>query len=160
MSAQSEFFLGSRASVVQLETLEISHPSFSQTYRIVRNAVGGIDIGGVHYDYYPLRITPSGTRETLDFGITGDLGDLGEVIPAEIDRAMAAGTMATKPTVVYRTYRSDTLELLFGPVTLEIADVAMTREGASFEARASSLNVNRTGEIYALERFPMLRSFL
>ena len=66
-----------------------------------------------------------------------------------------------RPIVKYRTYRSDDLtQPIFGPVTLEIATLAMTREGASFDARAPSLNVNRTGEVYSLTRFPMLRALL
>lgn len=44
MSETAEFFLGSRPSVVRLDCLEISHPNFSQTYRLVRNAPAGIRV--------------------------------------------------------------------------------------------------------------------
>ena len=160
MSEYARFFLGSRASIVQFETIEITHPAFSRAYRLVRNATQGIVAGGVAYDYYPLRIRSLGARDNLDYGIAVDLGDLGDVLPAEIDRVLAAAS-AVKPTVRYRTFRSDDLTTpLFGPVTLQVTSIAMRRDGASFEARAPSLALARTGETYDLDRFKSLRGVL
>jgi len=277
MSAYTEFFLNSPSSIVQLELLLISHPSFSQDYRIVRNAVNGITVGGLgsggvnlfnpadpdvvedyyvypsgvlsanssywasgyvplvpgttytrsfvsfyaYYDqdknflseyrdntvgsatftvpegvaygrfsinnssyptfrivrgtsagdpiawgeadfaYYPLRIVGNGTRENLDFGIRIDVGDLGEVLPAELDRIATDLTYGKLPTVRYWTYRSDDLTTpLYGPLVLEVKNINFTRLGATLDAKAPSLNVNRTGERYKTSRFPMLRGFL
>jgi hypothetical protein len=160
------YFLSSKSSVVYLETLEISHPSFSQTYWIVRNAIGGITATletavAQAFVYYPLRIRPVGASDDLDQVLRVDLGDLGEIIPKEIDAITAAGTMGIKPTVKYRAWRSDDLtEPLVGPLVLEIADLSSNREGSSFEASAPKFNINRTGELYRLERFPMLRGLL
>lgn len=165
-SEYAEFFLNSLSSVVQIETLVISHPDFSKDYLVVRNAVAGLSAkletgATANFEYYPLRITGSGTRDNLDFGLKIDFGDLGETIPQELDRVAQANNFETTPTVVYRTYRSDDLEApLFGPLYLEIVTINMAKEGATFEAKAPSLNINKTGEIYSLERFPMLRSFL
>lgn len=166
MSRYSEFFLNSKASVVALELLEISHPSFSQVYRRVRNAIHGVtvtleDATVATFDYYPLKITSMGARTDLESGFRIDVGDLGEVLPLELDLVAQADTFDVKPTVIYRSYRSDDLtQPLFGPLRLEIATFSFTREGASFEAKAPSLNNNRTGETYDLTRFPMLRGFL
>lgn len=166
MSDYSEFFLNSLSSVVQLELLEISHPDFSQTYYLVRNATNGVtvtleDASVIEFAYYPLRISPIGSRENLDFGIRVDLGDLGDVLPVELDAVASASGYDVKPTVKYRTYRSDDLTApLYGPVVLEVESFSFTREGASFEAKAQSLNLNRTGEGYSFDRFPMLRGFL
>jgi hypothetical protein len=166
MSEYSEFFLASESTVVQLELLEISHPDFTQTYRIVRNAVDGVtvtleDLSVEDFEYYPLKITSVGTRENLDYGVKIDFGDLGEVLPTELDRIALLDGYGTKPTVKYRTYRSDDLTTpLFGPVILEVSSFSFTREGSTFEAKAPSLNINSTGEIYNFDRFPMLRGFL
>lgn len=166
MSAYSEFFLNSPSSVVQLELLEVTHPDFTQAYRIVRNAVDGVTVtletaASATFDYYPLRITPVGIRDTLDFGLRIDLGDLGEVLPVEIDAVTDAEGFGVKPTVIYRTYRSDDLSTpLFGPLTLRVTSFSFTREGATFEAQAPSISVSTTGELYKLDRFPMLRGFL
>lgn len=166
MSAYTEFFLNSPASTVQLELIEISHPSFSQTYRIVRNAVNGVtvtleDSSVVTFDYYPLQIEAGNTRETLDQSFTITLGDTGDILPAELDAVATADTFNIRPTIKYRTYRSDDLSTpLFGPLLLEVENFAFDRTGVSFSAKAPSLNVNSTGERYLLDRFPMLRGFL
>lgn len=166
MSDYSEFFLNTASSVVQLELLSISHPNFTQTYNIVRNSrlpvtVTLEDASEEEFSYYPLRITSIGARTDLDAGFQIDVGDLGEVLPQELDAVSTANGWLTKPTVIYRTYRSDDLTApLFGPLTLELSTFTFTKEGASFEARAPSLNMNRTGENYDLARFPTLRGFL
>jgi hypothetical protein len=89
------------------------------------------------------------------------MGDLGEIIPMELDLVEQADGFLTKPTLKYRNFRSDDLEnVLYGPVTLEIKTFSFNREGCLFEAKAPSLNVSKTGEIYSLDRFPMLRGML
>lgn len=162
----AQFFLNSKSSVVQLELMEISHPNFTKVYRIVRNAVKGITVtletgAGATFDYYPMRIENDGTNDDLDQSFTITLGDLGEVLPKELDSVAAAQAFDVKPVVTYRTYRSDDLTRpLFGPVLLEVESFAFNREGSTFTAKAPSLNINKTGELYKLERFPMLRGFL
>jgi hypothetical protein len=166
MTTYAEFFLKSKSSIVQLETLEISHPNFTKTYRIVRNAVEGVTLilengSSATFDYYPLQIENAGVRDDLDQSIKINLGDLGEVLPKELDEVSSNNGFGIKPIVIYRTYRSDDLTRpLFGPVTLEVSTFAFNREGSAFEAKAPSLNINKTGEIYSLDRFPMLRGFL
>lgn len=159
------YFLGSKSSVVYLETLQIAHVAFTQTYWVVRNAIGGLtaklESGADQvFVYYPLRIRPIGAFDNLDQVIEVDLGDLGSIIPTELDAIQAAGKMGVKPIVRYRAYRSDDLTgPLVGPLLLEIPDLSSTAEGSSFQAKAPSLNINRTGELYRLDRFPMLRAF-
>lgn len=162
----SQFFLNSAGSVVQLETIEISHPNFTKTYRIVRNAIAGLqatleDTTVVNFDYYPLRLTPTKSDDDLDQVIKVDLGDVGQVIPLELDAVNAAGGMLTKPTFKYRTFRSDDLSApLFGPLVQVITNLGFNAEGATFDAEAPKLNINSTGEIYTIDRFPMLKGFL
>ena len=166
MSTYSEFFLNSNSSIVQLELLEISHPNFTQNFRVVRNAVDGVtvtleDLSIETFDYYPLRIDGNSPRGDLDFTIKVSLGDLGEVIPLEIDAITNAGGLGVKPLVKYRTYSSiDLTTPLFGPVVLEVESFSFNREGSSFDAKAPSLNITNTGEPYKIDRFPMLRGFL
>lgn len=166
MTTYAEYLLNSSRSVIEYETVEISHPNFTQTYRVVRNAVAGltakVETGITStFQYYPLKISASGARDNLDCSLTFQLGDLGEVLPAEMDAIDAASGWTTKPTVIYRTFRSDDLTApMFGPITLEVVDFSFKREGCQFEARAPWLNVVKTGELYDLDRFPMLRGFL
>jgi hypothetical protein len=151
---------------VHLELLEISHPSFTQVYRRVRNARDGVTVTletaeVAEFPWYPLQITEMGDAADLDFGFRVDFGDLGEVLPRELDAVKTADTMDVKPTVISRAYRSDDLSApMIGPLNLEVRAFSFRREGASFEASAPYVNLNTTGETYNLTRFPMLRGYL
>lgn len=167
MSDYIGFFLNSDSSIVPLETLEISHPSFSKTYYIVRNApINGItatleDGTTQNFDYYPLSIKKTGSSDDLDQTLDIQLGDLGAEIPNEIDRCFAADTMLTKPTLIYRVYRSDDLTApMDGPFRFEIASVPRKKAASGFQASAPKVNVSRTGQQYTLTRFPMLRALV
>jgi hypothetical protein len=165
-SSALSYFLDSNRDVVRLELIEFSHPSFTQVYRKVRNARDGVEVtledASVEwFDYYPMAITELGDQATLDTGVRIDFGDLGEVLPKELDAVYAADAMATKPKVVYRAYRNDDLTSpIVGPLVLEATNFSFKREGASFEASAPYVNNTKTGESYNLTRFDMLRGFL
>lgn len=167
MSRYSEFFLNSRASVVQLELIEVSHPDFTQPYRFVRNAADGVTVDlseaeqGVFFQYYPAKVSSVGAKDDLDAAIRVELGDLGELIPEELDAVDGAGGGLTKPSVRYWVFRSDELGVpIFGPLNLEVKTFSFNSEGCSFQAEAPQLNLVRTGERYDLGRFPMLRGLL
>lgn len=166
MTDYTEYFLNSRANIVQYELLEISHPNFSEVYRYVRNNTAGLtvtleDASVRTFDYYPLRITPLATRDVLDFGLRIDLGDVDAVIQDELDRVLDNLGLDTKPVVRYWTYRSDDLtKPLYGPVVLELTALPYESVGASFVASSAAYNSSNTGELFDLDRFPMLRGFL
>ncbi len=166
MSAYTEYFLNSNSNIVELECLEISHSLFTQTYYVVRNATNGVtvtheDSSSHDYEYYPLQLKLSGPRDDLDHILTVSFGDLGDIIPKEIDAVRAGNGFSEYPVVKYRTYRSDDLtEVLFGPLVLQIKTLNTTAEGSTFEARAPTLNFSATGERYKISRFPMLKGLL
>jgi hypothetical protein len=167
MSDYTEFFLASRADVVQLELFELSHPNFTQAYRVTRNARDGVTVDlsadelAIDFAYYPAKVAQQGARDDLDFGIRVDLGDVGEVIPGELDAVAAAGGFLTKPALRYWAFRSDQLDApIFGPVVLEVPRMALANTGTSFDAQAPQLNANKTGERQTIDRFPMQRGFL
>jgi len=166
MSTYTEFFLKSSSSIYQIECIEISHSMFTQTYYIVRNVPTGVTV--VHEDttshtyvYYPLRLNMGSDLANLDQSITIELGDLGEIIPTEIDRIRDSNTFDERPVVKYRIYSSgDLTSPIYGPVTYEIQNVTFNKTGCTLEARPPTVNINKTGEIYKLDRFPMLKGFL
>lgn len=166
MSRYSEFFLKSYSSVAQLETFEISHSAFSKTYRIVRNETRGMTARlengqDVVFDYCPVKIQLINDKDDLDQVIKIQLGDLGEIIPMELDRIAQQNKFGEKPKVIYRTYQSNDLNnIMNGPIRLEIKDFTFNREGCAFDAKAPSLNLNSTGLIYTFDMFPMLRGLL
>jgi len=166
MSAYTEFFLNSKASIVQLDCLEISHPDFTQTWYLVRNATGGVtvtheDSSSHAYVFCPMKTELTGPRDDLDNILRVTLGDLGEIIPTELDAIRTADSFEIMPTVKYRTYRSDVLTApLFGPIILEVRKFNMNQDGAQFDAKAPTLNTNKTGERFTIARFPALSGLL
>lgn len=161
-----EYFLSSRSDVVALETVEISHPAFTQVYRRVRNHREPLDVTletgeNVEFLWYPMAISELTDSADLDNGFRISFGDLGEVLPKELDAVTVADLMSIKPTVIYRVYRSDDLSApMIGPLHLEATTFSFTQQGASFEAVAPYVNRTRTGETYNLTRFFTLRGFL
>jgi len=161
-----QFFLNSKSTVVQYECIELSHPSFSKPYYVVRNNTAGLtaklETGEtVFFEYYPLEVSQTDSENNLDYSMKLQFGDLGEVLPLELDRVNESNGFAIRPMFKYRTYRSDDLnQPMFGPQTLEIVNFAFNKNGAMFEANAPRLSIHKTGEVYSIARFPMLRGFL
>lgn len=162
MSGYSEFFLNTKSAIIQYECFELSHPNFSKTYYLVRNATRGLttEAGVFVWEYYPLKASLSSTYEHLDQTITLQFGDLGTVLPAEIDLVKAASGFLTKPILKYRVYRSDDLSTpLVGPLIFNVYNINIEEGVASIDARAPALNNLKTGEIYSIDKFPGLVAF-
>lgn len=162
-----DFFFGAPSSTAEVPTLEISQPDFSQVWRVQAKYREGfwarLESGEqVFFQYVPLGLKLLEDRGNLDFGMTVTLGDLGEILPDEIQRARAAGSLRTSPPrVVYRSYRSDDMERpMFGPVVLQARTITRSPEGSQFDATAPQVNVSKTGRVYRSDEFPMLRGFL
>lgn len=169
-TSYSQFFLNCSSSIIQLDLIEISHPLFSQIYRIVRNAIAGVtvtleDLTVQTFAYYPIALSPSGSYNDMDQTLQVSFGDLGQVLPQELDRLISPpgsipGTY-TKPTLKYRTYRSDDLSgPLAGPFIFDINNIAFKKEAATLQCSAQRLNLTTTGEVYDMDTFPMLKGFL
>lgn len=161
----AQFYLGTPANIIEFELVEITHQSFSQAWRVVRNKPGGLTVsldGGLAtFVYYPLRIVAKASRTDLNYSLTITLGDLGTIIPDEMARVRVAGTWLIKPTLRYMTFKSSDLTTpLFGPLSLEIPSFPIQSEGTEFSASAPSIDNNLTGEPYDPNRFPTLRSLL
>lgn len=162
MTTAADFFFSSAPTVVRLDTIEISHDDFSQTYRLVANSgPDGITADGDAYSFCPMRVAPMSATDDLAQSLSIMLGDVGEIIATEINAIWSANGLNTRPSLTYRAFRSDDLDAAITGSTrvLEIASVTTTRDGARFEARAPELNQSRTGVLYTVDQFPMLRGF-
>ena len=161
-----EYFLNSTTSIVLYQTIEISHPDFSQVFRLVRNNSSGLvatleDASTASFDFLPMVIDKKDTTDDLDYGIDISFGDLGELLPKELDLIQIADSFDTKPVLIYRSFRSDDLSgPLEGPVTLEISKLAFNKRGAEIEAISPQANLHKTGLIYRLIDFPTIRGLL
>lgn len=162
-----DFFFGASQSTAELQTLEIRQPDFSQIWRFQYAYREGfwarLETGEqVFFQYLPMALKLMEDRGNLDFGISVTLGDLGDILPDEIQRARAAGTLRTSPPeVIYRAYRSDDMEApMYGPIRLQAQPIIRTNEGSQFDAIAPQANVHKTGMLYRPDLFPGLRGFL
>ncbi len=174
-----DFFFNTPSSSVAIETLEISHNAFSQVYRIVRNHTGGTlgyitapteEIGNPTqtFYYYPCNIQMASSEDDLDYTLKVTFGDLGEIIPSELDRVFANGSIKTKPSVKYRVYQwnngdGSTLllsQLKFYGDPMEIKGISFNQDGCTFEASPNLTNSNSIGMKYTTDVFEGLRGFV
>lgn len=166
MTDYLEFFLKSSSDIIEFETIQLSHPNFTKVYYIVRNNGNGLTAqieGGafITFEYFPMVIEEITSTNDLDYGLKIEFGDLGENLPFELDSVFDAGAMFTEPVLIYRSYRSDNLTTpMFGPIELKIKNFTFNHTGCSFEAKSDRANLQKTGEVYTVNRFPMLRGLL
>jgi hypothetical protein len=162
----AKYFLDGGVAIVRIECFEISHPNFTKTYYVTPSALAGVtvtheDSSSHLYTFYPIDTKWNEQQNDLDNSIDVQLGDVGNIFPLELDAIEQADGFSIKPTVKYRLYRSDDLTApMFGPSILEAQLFAQTAEGVAFTAQAPQLSLNKTGQVYNLTRFPMLRGFL
>lgn len=160
-----DFFLNSSLNVSGVETMELSHPSFSQVFYLVRNSIKGFtakDENGVTktYQYVPMKINSSEVKDNMDASIEIDLGDVGTIIPQELELVRLANTYGIEPDLTYRLYRSDDTTSPMLTSKLKVRDIVFNKSGCKITAKAPQFNVNKTGERYTIARFPMLRGCL
>jgi len=161
VAERTAFLLNSSSDVAELETVEIFHSEFSQTFFFVRNKTDGLVANNENDDtltflYLPMTIEESKVNDSLDYSLVFELGDVGELLPSEFDRISVQG-FSESPSLTYRTFRSDDLSLLQGPIPLKIKSFVFNATGCTFEASADRANLSRTGEFYTVSRFPMMR---
>lgn len=163
---QIEFFLNGSREFAELETIELSHPDFSQTYRFVRNHMEGItaktETGNYEFfEYRPIVFDILGFKDDLDQQLNISLGTLGEVLPKELARLKTNNGFLTKPSLIYRTYSSGNLDFIMqGPINLFAVEFLSRSDGTAINSQAENISASRTGEIFDLTRFFMLRGFI
>ena len=169
----AEYFFTSPPAVVRLQMVSIFHASFSQTWRFCRNSGKDIQVRHesdddiIDYQYMPMTIKALGTTNSLDQSLEIVLGDLGDALSEEIENISRENGFLTKPRLAYREYRSDSFNTddgvfedpIYGPFNLEITTLTFNKTGCVFTAKPPAFNRARTGELYDVGRFPMLRGF-
>ena len=150
---------------VTYDCIEFSHPAFSETYYVVSNAVDGVTVthedATVHeYKYIPVDLKRSNSSDDLDQTLSISVADFGGELAALMYAAALAGDQ--RPKVKYRAYSSN--DLTAPMLTLQALEVHSYKRdsngNAQLDAKAQQLNVNKTGEVYSLERFPLLAALL
>lgn len=163
---QERYHLIGNAHDVMLECIEISHPSFSQVYRYVRNHTKGVTVvheDGVsaHYEYASLKLQRGKSNEKLSQTITVTVGDVGLIIPKEIDRLYNSPHELDRPILTYRSYLLSNLNEPFETARgLKIIENTPQAQGAVFTATQRTLNDKPSGRVFTLDKWKALRGFL
>lgn len=162
-----DFFLRGDPDTMHYQLVEVSHPSWTRTYRYVQNAVQGLTVthedGAVcAYRYSPINIKLSNTNDSLDQSITITVGDLGQFLPDDMDRLRAdIANIRVKPVLNYREYLSTDLENPILTINdLKVSNYKPRGEGALFLCKAKEMNLTKTGIPYTIEKFKGLRDFI
>ncbi|OTG79577.1 hypothetical protein B9T31_16950 [Acinetobacter sp. ANC 4558] len=155
----TSFFLNSSGGVVQLECIEISHPSFTKTFRYVRNDEDGVKIGKDVYQYQPMSIKRANVTNDLEQRLSITLADMEDELMNAIKNIRRSTSPRIKPKLVFKTYRDDDLSAPMNEIqTLEIATISGDSTGlVTFEAQAPELNAVKTGRLFTFEDYPLLR---
>ena len=142
------------------ETIEIFHPSMTQTFFFVNDsvdlAVTDLAVVGGLFNKQNLELFNAANNADLDQLATFSFPDLDNVADDEIDLIDLGDT--TPITVTYRRYHSDFLsEPAEGPFIYSVTKTSQSNGVITLEAGAPKLNNNRTGRTYNFTDFPMLR---
>ena len=167
----TSFYLDHEPEFVLLETCQISHPSWDESFNIVTNHDDGIvatleDDSVVEFKYVPAKIIKGSAADDLDQSIQLVVGDLGEIIPNLIQKIREANSLE-KPSVTYRSYAYDAsanqfinnkpIEIIKG---LYISTSSRDRNSTSIDASTPSKNQVRVGRLYDFENYPDLKGFV
>lgn len=168
MDIYKSFFLNSSSGVVPLECVEISHPDFSVPFRFVKNDTEGVTVKhesagpDVTYEYQPMSTQRSTVTNDLDQKLNLTIADVDDELIKSVVSARLGTNWKIRPSIRWRLYRDDDLTApMVSLQTLEIATLSKDNSGnCTFDAQAPELNSVKTGEIYSLERFPLLRGMI
>jgi len=156
MGDYTSFFLNNHGGAVILECLEITHPSFDEPARFIKNDTDGVIAEGQSYEYQPMSIKRNNVSNDLEQQLSITLADMEDHFFKQVINTMDSNT---RPSVVFKLFSDqDLVTPLMMMQKLEIASLSKDGSGlATFEAQAPELNSVKTGRIYTLEDFPLLR---
>lgn len=156
MDDYTSFFLNNHGGAVVLECLEITHPSFNEPARFIKNDTDGVIAEGQSYEYQPMSIKRNNVSNDLEQQLSITLADMEDHFFKQVINTMDSNT---RPSVVFKLFSDQDLETpLMTMQKLEIASLSKDSAGlATFDAQAPELNSVKTGRIYTLEDFPLLR---
>lgn len=143
------------------ETIVLEHPSFSQTFRFVRDPrpLTAKDENGISRDYIPINFLSANTKisNDLDQLTSFSLSDIDNIFDDEIDRIDIGDE--TKPTITYRLYSSKNLdEIADGPFVYDLESITQKKGLFTLRSGIPRLNNRATGNTYNFVDFPMLRA--
>jgi hypothetical protein len=145
-----------------IETIEVSHSLFSQTYYLTREPEGisaNIEGGAlIAFAGTNIEIELNAIKSDLDQDYSFTLPDLSNQLDDELDNIPLDDTESI--IIKYRLFMSsDLTEPAQGVITLSVFDISQEKGIFTAVAGIKQMNWNKTGEIYDYDTVPMLRAF-
>lgn len=142
------------------ETVTLSHSLFSKTYYLVVDSApltAGVDgVGLVEFEPAAIKPVNATNSNDLDQSVSFTIGDVKNILDSELE-LVPLGNQES-PIATYSIYLSSDLSAPIENIAYNVKEVAQGEGIFTIKAGAPDLNSDQTGEIYDLERFPMLRS--
>ena len=154
------FFLTKTSAIAKIDCIELYHPDFGylryQAYDDDGIAVKHEDGAPQHYDFESFEITRGNITSDLDQGFSITFADYKDDLKSKVN----AADHMTPIVFSWRLYRSDDLDIpMFVQRDLYVIRVNSDGTGmVTFEASAEQLNNVKTGDVYTINTYPMLRS--
>lgn len=143
----------------QYEVVIISHSKFSKTYYLV---IDNLPLtanlqDGTLVTFEPASISSTNAQNTndLDQLASFTIADVNNELDAELDRIPLGDPEV--PTVTYGIYHSDYLDEPVEWVVYDVKNVPQEKGVFTINTGVPDLNRDQTGEVFDLDRFPMLR---
>ena len=154
------FFLTKTSAIAKIDCIELYHPDFGylryQAYDDDGIAVKHEDGAPQHYDFESFEITRGNVTSDLDQGFSITFADYKDDLKSKVN----AADHMTPIVFSWRLYRFDDLDIpMFVQRDLYVIRVNSDGTGmVTFEASAEQLNNVKTGDVYTINTYPMLRS--
>ena len=184
MPADIDYFLNSQSDDVLVETLEFKFykadtgAQAGNSLCVVANINTRVyavleDGSSMVCDYYHVRIERgSMSTDSIDqsFQITVSASvDIRRLLDNVYFGTYKTGGQrfnGKKPNVTYRAYSYSAphtgalRNMVVGPITMDIDSIVMDEKCCTVNASTGLMNSHKTGEVYDIQRFPMLRGLL
>ena len=154
------FFLTKTSTIAKIDCIELYHPDFGylryQAYDDEGITVQHEDGAPQPYDFESFEITRGNVTSDLDQGFSITFADYKDDLKNKVN----AADHMTPIVFSWRLYRSDDLNNpMFVQRDLYVIRVNSDGTGmVTFEASAEQLNNVKTGDVYTINTYPMLRS--
>src|SRR5574344_1470327 len=154
------FFLTKTSAIAKIDCIELYHPDFGylryQAYDDDGINVKHEDGAPRHYDFESFEIARGNITSDLDQGFSITFADYKDDLKNKVNTA----DHMTPIVFSWRLYRSDDLNIpMFVQRDLYVIRVNSDGTGmVTFEASAEQLNNVKTGDVYTINTYPMLRS--
>lgn len=156
---QYEIYLNSQPENERVyETIIISHPAIETRYLVIDSLplTAGLFTGGTA-EFLPASIvsTDAANSNDLDQNATFTIADVDNELDAVLDQIPL--DTDESPVIGYGIYHSDNLDAPVEFYEYEAKSIAQKKGVFTVKAGVPNLNSDQTGELFDLDRFPMLR---